>query len=104
MKKDDLIPQYLQDELKSLVNVKATYTDEEIAQVKRDHEHVLEQRKQLEEAEKYGAIPEKEAAITGLTLLVKQFLIEETMRDMLRYLKGKMDAAEEKIREFKRCN
>ena len=99
-----MIPQYLQDELKNLVNVKATYTDEEIAQVSRDHDYVIEQRKQLEEAEKYGAIPKKEAAITDLTLLVKQFLIEETMRDILRFLQGKMDATAEKIRELKRGN
>ena len=50
MKKDELIPQYLQDEIKNLVQMKATYTDEEIDQLSRDWDHVIEQRKQLEEA------------------------------------------------------
>ena len=58
---------------------------------KRDHDYVQKQRKQLEKAEKFGAIPEQEAAITDLTLIVKQFLIEENMKDMIRYLEEKMD-------------
>ena len=90
MKRNEVIPQYLQDELKSLVRIKATYTGEEIEKVKRDHNYVLKQRKQLEEAEEYGAIPADEAALTKLVLLVKQYIIEETMRDMQRYLKNKM--------------
>ena len=104
MKKDELIPQYLQDEIKNLVQMNATYTDEEIDQLSRDWDHVIEQRKQLEEAVKYGAIPEKEAAITRVTLMVKQFVIQETRKDSIRYLKEKLERIEQEIKELKQTN
>ena len=56
MKKSNLIPQYLQDELSNLVKQKDSYTKEEIDQLRRDYEYVIKQGKQLKEAEKYGAI------------------------------------------------
>lgn len=102
MKKNDLIPQYLQDELRSLVRVKAIYTTEDINQVKRDYEHVREQLKQLKEAEKHGAIPEEEAAITNLTLLVMKYIIDETISDIMRYLQEQLEAAKEEMRELER--
>lgn len=98
MKKKELIPQYLQDELKNLVNKKATYTDEEIEQLRRDYDHVREQRKQLEEAVKYGAIPKEEAAITRVTLLVKQFIIQETTKDAIRFLEENIQVINEQIK------
>jgi len=104
MKKDELIPQYLQDEIKNLVQMKATYTDEEIDQLSCDWDHVIEQRKQLEEAVKYGAIPEKEAAITRVTLMVKQFVIQETRKDSIRFLKEKLEQIEQEIKELKQTN
>ena len=104
MKKDDLIPQYLQDELKILVIVKATYTDEEIDQVKRDHNHVLEQRKQLEEAENFGVIPKEEAAINSIFLMAKQLIIQDTMEDALKYMKRKVESLNKQIKELKQYN
>ena len=40
MKKSNLIPQYLQDELSKLVQMKDTYTKEEIDQLRRDYDYV----------------------------------------------------------------
>ena len=71
MKKSNLIPQYLQDELSNLVKQKDSYTKEEIDQLRRDYDYVIKQRKQLKEAEKYGAISKDEAAVTNLVLMVK---------------------------------
>lgn len=104
MKKNDLIPQYLQDELNSLVRKKATYTKEEIEQLIYDWKHVQEQLKQLKEAEKYGAISEEEAAITNLTLLVMKYVIEDTRQDVLRFLDEDKEKLERKIKELMQTN
>lgn len=104
MKKNDIIPQYLQDELENLVKKKSSYTKEELEQLKRDHDHVLEQRKQLEEAEKYKALPEEEAAITNLVLLVKQYMIEETIRDAIRFLNQKLEENNNLIKKLRQSN
>lgn len=104
MAKKDLIPQYLQDECKNLVPQKDTYTKEEIDQISRDFDHVLEQRKQLKEAEEYGAIPKEEAAITNVILMAKQFCIQETMKDALRYMEQEMEKLNTQIKELKRFN
>ena len=104
MAKKDLIPQYLQDECKNLVPQKDTYTKEEIDQISRDFDHVLEQRKQLKEAEEYGAIPKEEAAITNVVLMAKQFCIQETMKDALRYMEQEMERINNQIKELKRFN
>lgn len=104
MAKKDLIPQYLQDECKNLVRQKNTYTKEEIDQISRDFDHVLEQRKQLKEAEEYGAIPKEEAAITNVVLMAKQFCIQETMKDALRYMEQEMQRLNTQINELKRFN
>lgn len=104
MAKKDLIPQYLQDECKNLVPQKDTYTKEEIDQISRDFDHVLEQRKQLKEAEEYGAIPKEEAAITNVILMAKQFCIQETMKDALRYMEQEMERINNQIKELKRFN
>ena len=47
MKKNNIIPQYLQDELSNLVQMKDTYTEEEIDQLRRDY--VRKQREQREQ-------------------------------------------------------
>ena len=104
MKKKDIIPQYLQDECKNLVSQKESYTKEEIDQIRRDFDHVLEQRKQLKEAEEYGAIPKEEAAITNVILIAKQFCIQETMKDALRYMEQEMERINNQIKELKRFN
>ena len=104
MKKKDLIPQYLQDECKNLVRQKDTYTKEEIDQISRDFDHVLEQRKQLKEAEEYGAIPKEEAAITNVILMAKQYVIQETMKDALRYMEQEKNKIEIKLKELKQSN
>ena len=104
MAKKDLIPQYLQDECKNLVPQKDTYTKEEIDQISRDFDHVLEQRKQLKVAEEYGAIPKEEAAITNVVLMAKQFCIQETMKDALRYMEQEMERLNNQIKELKRFN
>ena len=104
MKKSNLIPQYLQDELSNLVKQKDSYTKEEIDQLRRDYEYVIKQRKQLEEAEKYGAISKDEAAVTNLVLMVKQFIVQETTKDAVRYLKQEKEKIENKIKELERSN
>lgn len=104
MKKSNLIPQYLQDELSNLVKQKDSYTKEEIDQLRRDYEYVIKQRKQLKEAEKYGAISKDEAAVTNLVLMVKQFIVQETTKDAVRYLKQEKEKIENKIKELERSN
>ena len=49
MKKNNIIPQYLQDELSNLVQQKDTYTKEEIDQLRRDYDYVRKQREQREQ-------------------------------------------------------
>jgi hypothetical protein len=104
MKKKSLIPQYLQDELSNLVQKKDSYTEEDIDQLSRDYDYVLKQREQLKEAEKYGAIPKEEAAITNLTLMVKQFIIQETIKDALRYLTEEKEKIENRLKELQQGN
>ena len=104
MKKSNLIPQYLQDELSNLVQMKDTYTKEEIDQLSRDYDYVRKQREQLKEAEEYGAIPKEEAAITNLTLMVKQFIIQETTKDAVRYLEQEKERLDKKIKELEQGN
>ena len=103
MKKKSLIPQYLQDELSNLVQKKDAYTEEDIDQLSRDYDYVLKQREQLKEAEKYGAIKE-EAAITNLTLMVKQFIIQETTKDAVRYLEQEKERLDNRIKELEQGN
>ena len=101
------IPEYLQcyqEEIRNLVKIKPTYTDEEIDQLMRDMEHTKEQRAQLEEAEKYHAITKEEAKITGLVLLVKQFVIQETIKDAIRFLKEDKKRIEDEIEMIKQIN
>ena len=104
MKKSNLIPQYLQDELSNLVQQKDTYTKEEIDQLRRDYDYVRKQREQLKEAEEYGAIPKEEAAITNLVLIVKQFIIQETTKDAVRYLKEEKEKLENRLKELQQGN
>ena len=113
MKKKSLIPQYLQDELSNLVQKKDAYTlvqkkdaytEEDIDQLSRDYDYVLKQREQLKEAQKYGAIPKEEAAITNLTLMVKQFIIQETTKDAVRYLEQEKERLDKKIKELEQGN
>ena len=100
-----LIPQYLQDELSNLVQKKDAYTEEDIDQLSRDYAYVLKQREQLKEAEKYGAIPKEEAAITNLTLMVvKQFIIQETTKDAMRYLEQEKERLNNRIKELEQGN
>ena len=103
-KKNCLIPQYLQDECKNLVQMKETYTKEEIDQLRRDFDHVLEQRKQLMEAEEYGAIPKEEAAVTNIMLMTKQFCIQETMKDALRYMEQELERLNNRLKELQQYN
>lgn len=102
MKKSSLIPQYLQDELSNLVQMKDTYTKEEIDQLRRDY--VRKQREQLKEAEEYGAIPKEEAAITNLLLMIKQFIIQETTKDAVRYLTEEKEKIENRLKELQQGN
>ena len=104
MKKKSLIPQYLQDELSNLVQKKDAYTEDDIDQLSRDYDYVLKQREQLKEAEKYGAIPKEEAAITNLTLMVKQFIIQETTKDAMRYLEQEKERLDNRIKELEQGN
>ena len=104
MKKKSLIPQYLQDELSNLVHKKDAYTEDDIDQLSRDYDYVLKQREQLKESEKYGAIPKEEAAITNLTLMVKQFIIQETTKDAVRYLEQEKERLDNRIKELEQSN
>ena len=104
MKKNEIIPQYIQDEINNLVKKKSSYTKEEIDQIKRDFDHVVEQRKQLEEAENFGAIPKEEAAINSIFLMAKQLIIQDTMEDALKYMKRKVESLNKQIKELKQYN
>jgi hypothetical protein len=87
-----------------LVKKKSSYTKEEIDQIKRDFDHVIEQRKQLEEAENFGAIPKEEAAINSIFLMAKQLIIQDTMEDALKYMKRKVESLNKQIKELKQYN
>ena len=104
MKNNEIIPQYIQDEINNLVKKKSSYTKEEIDQIKRDFDHVVEQRKQLEEAENFGAIPKEEAAINRIFLMAKQLIIQDTMEDALKYMKRKLESLNKQIKELKQYN
>jgi hypothetical protein len=104
MKNNEIIPQYIQDEINNLVKKKSSYTKEEIDQIKRDFDHVIEQRKQLEEAENFGAIPKEEAAINSIFLMAKQLIIQDTMEDALKYMKRKVESLNKQIKELKQYN
>ena len=104
MKNNEIIPQYIQDEINNLVKKKSSYTKEEIDQIKRDFDHVVEQRKQLEEAENFGAIPKEEAAINNIFLMAKQLIIQDTMEDALKYMKRKVESLNKQIKELKQYN
>jgi len=104
MKNNEIIPQYIQDEINNLVKKKSSYTKEEIDQIKRDFDHVVEQRKQLEEAENFGAIPKEEAAINSIFLMAKQLIIQDTMEDALKYMKRKVESLNKQIKELKQYN
>jgi len=104
MKNNEIIPQYIQDEINNLVKKKSSYTKEEIDQIKRDFDHVIEQRKQLEEAENFGAIPKEEAAINRIFLMAKQLIIQDTMEDALKYMKRKLESLNKQIKELKQYN
>lgn len=99
--KKSLIPKYIKDEIRNLVKKKPTYTKEEIDQLLRDIDHVKKQKAQLAEAQKYHAMPEEEAQITNLVLLVKQFVIQETIEDAIRFLKEDEKRIEEDIKRLK---
>ena len=104
MKNNEIIPQYIQDEINNLVKKKSSYTKEEIDQIKRDFDHVIEQRKQLEEAENLGVIPKEEAAINRIFLMAKQLIIQDTMEDALKYMKRKVESLNKQIKELKQYN
>ena len=104
MKNNEIIPQYIQDEINNLVKKKSSYTKEEIDQIKRDFDHVIEQRKQLEEAENFGAIPKEEAAINSIFLMAKQLIIQDTMEDAIKYMKRKVESLNKQIKELKQYN
>ena len=89
MKKKSLIPQYLQDELSNLVQKKDAYTEEDIDQLSRDYDYVLKK---------------EEAAITNLTLMVKQFIIQETTKDAMRYLEQEKERLNNRIKELEQGN
>ena len=104
MTNNEIIPQYIQDEINNLVKKKSSYTKEEIDQIKRDFDHVIEQRKQLEEAENFGVIPKEEAAINSIFLMAKQLIIQDTMEDALKYMKRKVESLNKQIKELKQYN
>ena len=104
MKNNEIIPQYIQDEINNLVKKKSSYTKEEIDQIKRDFDDVVEQRKQLEEAVNFGVIPKEEAAINSIFLMAKQLIIQDTMEDALKYMKRKVESLNKQIKELKQYN
>jgi hypothetical protein len=49
MKNDELIPQYLQDEIREINNIRPPYSYEDMTRLKDLFDHTLEQEKQLKE-------------------------------------------------------
>ena len=47
---------------------------------------------------------EEEAAITNLTLMVKQFIIQETTKDAMRYLEQEKERLNNRIKELEQGN
>ena len=54
--------------------------------------------------EEYGAIPKEEAAITNLVLMIKQFIIQETTKDAVRYLTEEKEKIENRLKELQQGN
>ena len=67
-------------------------------------DHTLEQEKQLEEAEAYGAIPKEEADITNLVLTVKHFVLQKSIRDAIKQLENDIEEKKRELEELKRGN
>jgi hypothetical protein len=67
-------------------------------------DHTLEQEKQLEEAEAYGAIPKEEADITSLVLTVKHFILQESIKGAIKQLKEDLEEKKRELEELKRGN
>ena len=104
MKKEELIPQYLQDELREINDIRPPYSFEEITKLKDLLDHTLEQEKQLKEAEAYGAIPKEEADVTNLILTVKHFVLQESIKGAIKQLENDLEEKKSELEELKRGN
>jgi hypothetical protein len=104
MKNDELIPQYLQDEIREINNIRPPYSYEDMTRLKDLFDYTLEQEKQLEEAEAYGAIPKEEADITSLVLTVKHFILQESIKGAIKQLKEDLEEKKRELEELKRGN
>ena len=104
MKNVDLIPQYLQEELRKIGNIRPPYSSEDITKLKSEFDHTLEQKKQLMEAEAYGAIPKEEADVTNLVLTVKHFILQESIKSAIKQLKEELEEKKRKLEELERGN
>ena len=104
MKNDELIPQYLQDEIREINNIRPPYSYEDMTRLKDLFDHTLEQEKQLEEAEAYGAIPKEDADITSLVLTVKHFILQESIKGAIKQLKEDLEEKKRELEELKRGN
>lgn len=104
MKKEELIPQYLQDELREIKNIRPPYSFEEITKLKDLFDHTLEQEKQLKEAEAYGAIPKEEADVTYIVLTVKHFVLKESIKGAIKQLENDIEEKKRELEELKRGN
>jgi len=89
--KNNPIPQYLMDQVNSLLPKKGTYTSEDIERLNREIAQVNKQMEQLEDAKKYDAISKEEAGITKIMLLAMKLIQQEVTEDIQRYLKDLKD-------------
>ncbi len=104
MKNVDLIPPYLQDELRRISKILPPYSSEDITKLKSEFDHTLEQEKQLKEAEAYGAIPKEEADVTNLVLTVKHFILQESIKSAIKQLKEELEEKKKELEEIERGN
>lgn len=98
--KDNPIPQYLRDELESMVKIKDHYTKEDVDQIMKDWKKLEEQKKQLDEANEWGALPKEEASITKVMLMVKQLVLQETSARARQQLEKEREEIIQKIAEL----
>lgn len=99
--KDNPIPQYLRDEIDSMVKIKDYYTKEDVEKIMKDWKLLEKQKKSLEDAKEWGAIPKEEATITEIMLMAKQLVLQETSARARKQLEREREEIIQKINELK---
>ena len=83
-----------------MVKIKDHYTKEDVDQIMKDWKKLEEQKKQLDEANEWGALPKEEASITKIMLMAKQLVLQETTARAKEQLEKEREEIIRKIAEL----